>query len=89
MRYSENVSDVMGDMGQQISNDEERDSLTKRVKEFKRLLTESPDEHCDSITYYLKCCLLNQMMEDKRKFGTLSVSDTCIHEHFNVHIKPA
>lgn len=87
--YSEIVNEVTGDGEYKIRSEEELVKLEERVKEFKRELVERFDDHCESGLYTLKFHLLDHMVEDIRKFGTLSVLDGSPFEHFNVHIKQA
>lgn len=45
------------------------------------------EEHSDSGLYWLKYHLIDHMVEDVRKSGTLSVFNSSLYQYSNVHTK--
>lgn len=81
------LCDVTGGKRQRASTEEVMEMLYERVKTFKRMLVVTFHELGDSGFYTFKYRLLDHMMNDLLKFGTLSVLDRNLYEHFNVHNK--
>lgn len=73
--YSEIVDDVAEDMGQRRWGEDDLSSLESRDKEFKKMVRDAFDEHCDSGLYTLKYHLLENMVEEIKRFETLSNLD--------------
>lgn len=80
------VDDVTGEKVQRAWSEEEHYSLERTVKEFKRMLTEKYEEHSDSGWYSLMYQLFNKMGKYIQRPQTLSVLESCPHEHANTHI---
>lgn len=57
------------------------------MKILKKMSIETFDEHGDSGLYAVEYHLFDQMVEDIRKFVTVSVLDSSQYEQFNEHIK--
>lgn len=62
-------------------------SLESRVEEFKKLLVNVFDWHCDSGLYALKDHLPEHMLEDIRRLETLYVLDSSQYKQIIVPIK--
>lgn len=62
------------------------DMLGKRVDAFKRMPVDTFDEHCKWGLYVLKSHLHDHIMEDRRKFETVSILVRSPYEHFKVPI---
>lgn len=74
--YSEIVYEVTKEVGEQLRSEEKLKRLPGNINPFKSLLVETFREHCDSGMYTLRCCLPDHMVEDMRRFATLSVLDS-------------
>lgn len=57
------------------------------VKDFKRMFLYNFAEHCNTRLYTLKYQLLDSVVEDLRKFETLSLPYCSLYEHINVWLK--
>lgn len=85
--YSEIVFGVTGYMENRVWTEEELVSLERTIKEFKKMLLETIDEHYNFCQYTLKYYLLDHMVDHIQKFETLSVLGSSAYDHFNVLIK--
>jgi len=61
----------------------------KKIYNFKKTVMQFYGKYCEKGLFTLKFHLLDHMVEDMRKFGTLSVLDASAYEHFNTDIKAA
>lgn len=59
------------------------------MKKSKRMSVETFDEYFDSGLITLKYHYFAYMVEDIRKYGTLSVSESSPYDHCIVHMKKA
>lgn len=55
-------------------------------KEFKKIFVGAFDEHCHSGLYTPKYHVLDHMVENMRKLGTISVMDSSLYEYSHVRI---
>lgn len=78
---------MTGDMQQQEWGGEDLSSQEKTVKQFKKMFVEKFDEHCYPGLYTLKNDLLDNLVEDIRRFGSPLVLESCTYDHVTVHIK--
>lgn len=74
--YNEIVCDLKRDVEQQIWDEKELGRLYRTVNQFKTILVEKFNQYCDSGLDTLKYHLLDHMVEDLQRFGTLSVKDS-------------
>lgn len=88
-RYNGIVAVGTRDMGQWATSEDGLSSLQSRVKKFEKMLLEAFDEHCDLGLYTLMYHLLNYVVDNIQIVGTLSVLESCSHEHSNVLIMRA
>lgn len=59
------------------------------VKELKKISVEAFDKHCVSGVYTLQYDSLDHIIENIRRFRTLSDFESSLYDHFNVPIKQA
>lgn len=88
-RNSRIVADVTVVMKQRVWGEEDLGNLERMVKQFRRTLLQTINEHCDSSLYTLKYHVLDHVVEYIQRFGTSSVLHSSPYEHFNVHIDQA
>lgn len=88
-RYGEIVVDVKGHMWQRARGEADLSSLEGRIHDFKLMLVETSDEHCDLGLYTIKYHLLTHTAENIQRFGTLSHLDISPYDHFHVYMKQA
>lgn len=69
--------------------EENMGSLKRRVKEFEDMLVTMFEENYAYCSYTLKYQLLHHMKEVIRRFLKLSILNSSLYEHFNVHIRQA
>lgn len=89
MRKPDNeiVANVARDIEQRARGEDDLSNLQSKVKEFKKLLVIAFDKHCDYSQYTQMYQLLDYMVKYKQRFVTVSVLDSGLYEHFNLHIK--
>lgn len=88
-RYSEIVDSVKANMWQQAGHEKRLGRLERMIKDFKKMLAETTEEHYDSGLYTLKYYRLDRTAEDIQRFGPLCSLDNSPYEHFNMLIKQA
>lgn len=81
-RYSEILADVTSDMGHRARSGGELDSLKIRLKNFKRMLVETLDEHYDTGLGTLKLHLYDHMVEVIQRSGTVPALEISAYEYF-------
>lgn len=88
-RNNEIYADVTGDIEQRAWGEDGLGSLGSRAEDFKKIFMEAFDAHCDSGPYTLQCLLFDHMVEAIRRYGTLSILDCNLYEHFIVRFNQA
>lgn len=85
--YDEIVADAMKDIGQQTLRKDGLSSLERRGMDFKKILIDSFGEPCDSDLYFMRCHLLDLMLEGIRRVWKLFVLDRSPYELPNMHFR--
>ena len=87
--YSDIMVSVLFDQPRLGWTPEEMAKLSTTVQEWKKLVVEFFGAYCETGLFTLKFHMLDHMVTDIRKFGTLSVLSASQFEHFNTDIKKA
>lgn len=63
--------------------------LGEKIAWFKELVKATFDQHCESGLNRMKCHLLDHVVQDLKRFGSLRILDGSPFERSNLHIKSA
>jgi len=87
--YTDIMVCVLHDYPRSGISSEDVEDLGNRVLQFKEAVIAFFGDYCDKGVFTLKFHLLDHMVDDLRRFGSLSVLDASAYEHFNTDIKSA
>lgn len=81
------ADDIPSDMWQPSCTGEKLCSLSRKMRQFRELLVKMHDDRCRNGSYIAECDLLDQIIEELQRLGTLSASDSSPYQQAIVYIK--